>query len=95
MFFKNQGHNALSQQIQGQSLALKDVWQPYLNISTEKYMRNYRKSQRNFLSACSVVTSSWKQKIETKCNCRANMYCKPAQACAEMASSFLLPLQLH
>jgi len=30
-----------------------------LNISTEKYKKNYRKPQRNFLSACSVVTS-WK-----------------------------------
>jgi len=29
MFFKNQGHNEFWQQIQGQSLALKDVWQPY------------------------------------------------------------------
>jgi len=43
-----------------------------LNISTKKYMRNYGKPQRNFLSACSVVTSPWKQKM---CSCRANMYC--------------------
>jgi len=29
MFFKNQGHKDFWQQIQGQSLVLKDVWQPY------------------------------------------------------------------
>jgi len=28
MFFINQGHNVFWEQIQGQSLALKDVWQP-------------------------------------------------------------------
>jgi len=30
MFFKNQGQNAFWEKIQGQFLALKDVWQPYI-----------------------------------------------------------------
>ena len=29
MFFKNHGHSAFWEQIQGQSLAFKEVWQPY------------------------------------------------------------------
>jgi len=38
MFLKNQGHNAYWEQIQGQSLALKDVWQPhqYVPLVTTK-----------------------------------------------------------
>jgi len=34
-----------------------------LIISTEQYIRSYGKLLRNFLSACSVVASWWKQKI--------------------------------
>jgi len=57
-----------------------------LNISTEKYTRNYQKPQRNFLSACSIDMSSWKKKM---CNCTASIYCKSAQACAEMTKIFV------
>jgi len=32
MFFKNQTHNECWQQIQGQSLELKDVWQPHIQV---------------------------------------------------------------
>jgi len=36
MFFKNQGHNEFWYLIQGQFLALKDVWQPYSQDNWDK-----------------------------------------------------------
>jgi len=53
-----------------------------VNTTVDKCIKSYRKPPRNLLSSVcfSVVTSSWKHKT---CNCKANMYCKTAQWCAD------------
>jgi len=59
MFFKDQGHNKFWQQIQGQFLALKDVWQPQTCLIPFNWCKFKRLTPFQIVKFCWILYAEW------------------------------------